>query len=114
MKPVDMARSKAERKKSMDTCAVGIESEGPDYPYGLELRLENDSLDKLGMSSLPKVGKKVSITATGVVTSVSQNESSKGNGHANRSVSVQIQKLAVSTDAASAMDAMDEGIDEAE
>lgn len=70
-------------------CAAG---DAPKYPYGLTLRLDNSSLDKLGMNALPKVGAQVSVQANGVITSVSQNESEK---HSNRSVEIQIQELGV-------------------
>jgi hypothetical protein len=90
VKMAEMKMTKAEKKDSMPT-AVGADS-GLDYPYGLTLRLDSASLDKLGMDKLPKVGAKVKLEAIGVVTSVSQHESKSNDS---RNVEIQLQELAV-------------------
>lgn len=87
---VDMKMSKAQKKDMMPT-AVGADS-GPDYPYGIRLQLDSGSLDKLGMSKLPKVGAKVMVHAMGVVTSVSQHESKNNDS---RNVEIQLQEMGV-------------------
>lgn len=46
----------------------------PEYPYGLELRLGNEELEKLGLFTLPEVGKELTLQAKVKVTSVSSNE----------------------------------------
>lgn len=92
-KLADMSLSKAERKESMPQAVS--ESDGPRFPYGLTLRLDNASLEKLGIDSLPKVGAKMVIQAEGVVISVSSHESENRD---DRNVEIQIQKLAVSDD----------------
>ena len=68
------------------------QSEGPEYGWGLMLRLENFELDKLKMK-LPKVGQKFSITAEGYVESVHESQSMQNKG--DRSVGIQITDLAV-------------------
>jgi hypothetical protein len=83
-----MKMTKAEKKEN----SLAKPYEAPNYPYGLRLRLESDQLEKLGLESLPKVGAKMVIEATGVVTSVSQNESKDYNS---RCVEIQIESLAV-------------------
>lgn len=93
MKLSSMLLSKADQKDTSMPCAVG---DAPRYPYGLTIRLDSAGLDKLGMKALPKVGSKVSVQATGVITSVSQNESEK---HSNRNVEIQIQELGVENSA---------------
>ena len=62
------------------------------YGWGLQLRLENFELDKLGMA-LPKVGTKVTITASAEVVSVHESVS-KGN-KGDRGVQLQITDLAI-------------------
>lgn len=50
------------------------EMESPEYPYGLTIDLDDDSLAKLGITSLPKVGSEMMITAKCVVKGVSSNQ----------------------------------------
>jgi hypothetical protein len=90
---------------------VGM-SAGSRYPYGLRLTLENDGLKKLGMDKLPKVGAKIYIEAMGVVESVRQNSSAKGEEY--RCVEIQLQKIGLDDSPSSMEDAIDEGIDDAE
>ena len=52
----------------------GAEMESPEYPYGLTIDLDDDSLAKLGITSLPKVGSEMMITAKCVVKGVSSNQ----------------------------------------
>lgn len=90
MKLKNMEMSKKD-KESTAPMAVG-KYEGPNYPYGLCLRLDNSSLEKLGMDSLPKVGAKMKVMAMGVITSVSSHESKNRD---DRNVEIQIQQLGV-------------------
>jgi hypothetical protein len=89
MKMADLKMTKAQ-KKEMAPTAVAADS--PEYPYGLTLRLDSGSLDKLGMSKLPKVGAKVMVHAMGVITSVSQHESKNNDS---RNVEIQLQEMGV-------------------
>ena len=67
--------------------------EGPRYPYGLNLRLENESIERLGIESLPKVGDEVMIIAKAKVESVSMSENSDKTK--NRCVSLQITDMCI-------------------
>lgn len=53
---------------------ASLSTQGPSYPYGLELRLEDESIDKLGLEDLPKVGSKLRLEARVEVTSCSVHE----------------------------------------
>ena len=63
------------------------------YPYGLRLDLNDDSLEKLKIESLPKVGKTVQVTAEARVESVSERDDTRGGKR--RSLELQITKMAV-------------------
>lgn len=75
-----MKVTKAEREaryKDAETSAIG---DAPSYPYGLSISLEDEALEKLGLSDLPAVGTKMLLIAEVEVTScsVSENEYTKG------------------------------------
>ncbi len=72
MKLVNM---KQEPEK-IDQAVSPMKSDAPAYPYGLQIRLDHKSLEKLGIKELPKVGKSMKLTATVEVCGVSMNESS--------------------------------------
>lgn len=88
MKMADMKMSKAQTKEM----ASPMPADSPSYPYGLTLRLDSASLDKLGLASLPKVGAKLMVHGMGVVTSVSQHESKSNDS---RNVEIQLQEMGV-------------------
>lgn len=70
MKLVDMKLD----KKTRDTLATPSDpGDGPAYPWGLSVTLDEEALDKLGLK-LPKVGKTFLLCALVDVTSVSSNE----------------------------------------
>jgi hypothetical protein len=89
MKMADLKMTKAEKKETMPSA---VAADSPQYPYGLTLRLDSSSLDKLGISKLPKVGAKVMVHAIGVITSVSQHESKNNDS---RNVEIQLQEMGV-------------------
>jgi len=90
MKLTNMEMTKAEKKESSPVAMSDYN--GPDFPYGLKLCLDNASLEKLGFDALPKVGAKMMVHAMGVVVEVSQHESKN---HESRRVEIQIQRLGV-------------------
>lgn len=109
MKKVDMAYSKAEQKKRSSPEKMP-EIVGANYPYGLEISLDKGSLEKLGIDSLPKVGKKIRIEAVCEVVGVSQNQHRDSQ---DRNVRLQIVKMGCETAPQSMEDAIDDGVDEA-
>lgn len=73
-KLVNLKQSQKETKDH----AVPMEVGKSKYPYGLKLHLEDETPDKLGLKSLPKVGAVMEVSARAVVESVSQEERVKG------------------------------------
>ena len=88
----DMKITKKERKKMDEPCSVGCGPSGDRYPYGLELRLDDESMKKLGIE-LPAVGKEISVTAKATVNEASARESTDGGKRL--SCTLQITKLKV-------------------
>lgn len=105
MKMTDMKRTKKERKEA-NKC---VPYEGEDYAYGLQVRLGEEEIDKLGLS-MPTTGDKFILTAVAKVSSTSTNE--RG-GETRKSIEFQITKLAVEKQSKSALEALNEGIKEA-
>lgn len=67
--------------------------DGPDYPWGLGLSLDKDTMAKLGMAIMPQIGDVVQIQAIAKVNSLSQNSSESG--EESRSVGLQIMLMGV-------------------
>lgn len=70
---VSMKISAAGRKQLAEPSMIG-EKDGPRYPYGLSIELDDEALDKLGVKTLPKVGSVQTLVARVEVTSVSSNQ----------------------------------------
>ena len=92
---VSMKRDKKKKDKKADNSPMCCPTpcDAPEYPWGLSITLESESLDKLGMDDLPRVGSTVKIVAETRVESVSSRSTSEDDE--NRSVQLQIVKLAV-------------------
>ena len=81
---VDMKRTGADENSG--ATALPVVDSGGQYPYGLQVRLEDEDLDKLGIEDLPAVGTEVKGTFTGVITGTQQD----ANDSANSSMTIQI------------------------
>lgn len=86
MKPVDMKISAAAMKKQYQPMPAA------DYGWGLSITLNSAQLKKLGVTELPDAGEKCILQCEGKITNVS---SSASESNANRSVTIQITKLAM-------------------
>ena len=74
---VNLQLSKAEAQEES-----GATPELPRYPYGLSIYLDDETLEKLGMTEMPKVGTVLQLTAqvtvTGTSTRATQGEKEAG------------------------------------
>lgn len=67
------------------------EHEEPAYPYGLCLCLNSETLEKLGIKTLPPVGTELRIVAMATVTSV--REQQDADGSTTRGVDLQVTDM---------------------
>lgn len=75
-KLVDMAYTKAEiKEEAKETKFPGEPSK---YPWGLQIRLEDEELKKLGVTDLPQVGGEMHLAVIAKVTGVSENTMADG------------------------------------
>lgn len=92
MSMTDMKRPKP-KKSDMEAKAMPAMAEGDRYPWGLQIRLEKDDLEKLGVSAADfKIGQTVAIQASAKVTSINSREST-GSEKRYQEVGIQIEKL---------------------
>jgi hypothetical protein len=91
---VSLKNKKSKKSKKSDMNAVPA---GPvdEYPYGLSLDLNTETMKKLGIKKLPTVGEKYSIKAEAKVRSISEHSSESDGGKPSRSLCLQITKMAV-------------------
>lgn len=92
---IDLARTKAEKKAESEKWekAAAAGEDRPDYPYGLNLFLDYDTLKKLGMTDHDfDAGLPVRIQAEAMI---SEDRVEVINGEKRHSVSLQIQKMAL-------------------
>jgi len=87
-----MALTKKEAKVQMGM-PVASASKAPRFPWGLSLNLDAESLKKLDMKTLPKVGSYVMIEAYCCVKSTRESENVEGGK--DRSVELQIEAMEV-------------------
>jgi len=102
----NMAVTAAERKEKEKHWNKPCSSMGGDkYPYGLTVNLEEESLDKLGLNTLPQAGDTMTLTAKVKVRSVESRDSDDGK---RRSVSLQITSMEL--EGGSAKEAVDKAL----
>lgn len=85
----NMMLTAEEAKEYNGTCAPS--EDAPKYPYGLALSLNDGSMKKLGITSLPAVGSTVRITAAATVTGVGMSQ--QQDGDAEQRVELQITDM---------------------
>lgn len=91
MKLVDIKRTKADRKAEQERYSTADELGGDDYPWGLNLRLDDATIKKIGLGDVD-ADQAVRVYAEAFV---SEDTVNKRNGKSVRNVTLQITKLAV-------------------
>ena len=81
----------AESKSGANTL-LSAETDRPEYPYGLRISLDDESLTKLGMSELPNVDAEFTLEALTCVIGVSRNYT-QDPGTQHRLLELQIKTL---------------------
>lgn len=76
-----------------------IAGDAPQYPYGLCIRLDDDALEKLGMTALPAIGTEMMVMAKVVVKSTSAYSRQGGEDH--KEIELQITDLEIGAVSAS-------------
>lgn len=85
------AAERKEREKKYKDCAPCSIDGGDAYPYGTRLDLNNETMGKLDMDKLPRVGTTVLVTAKAKVIAVRENQ--REGGDKERSVELQITDM---------------------
>lgn len=85
----------AEEAKEQDCCAPSTDAkDGPKYPWGLRIDLDDGSMEKLGFGLMP-VGTEIMVTAMARV--VSTNSSEREGGDMEQSMGLQIVAMDLGT-----------------
>ena len=87
----------AEEAKEMYSCEPSKPGDGPKYPYGLSLCLNDDTLEKLGITELPEVGQVVQITALATITSIGMNQQQDGDKESRAELQITDMEMTKST-----------------
>lgn len=93
MNLVDMKLSKKTKKEIKDMCSPCMPDQ-EQYPWGLQLRFENEEVKKIPSLTDFNVGDKVVISAEAVVTEVRMSE--RQGGDSSHTVEMQIHLIACS------------------
>lgn len=88
---VNMKSPPREKTAQADGCCSSPDE--PAYPYGLRISLDDDSLTKLGITELPKVGSPMHVLAVVEIVSTSDYESKEGGER--KSLELQITDMAL-------------------
>lgn len=91
-----MKSMKLTKSEATEMMPKAVEAEAPAYPWGLRLELNDESMKKLGLDKLPKVGDKMKLEAVVVVDRVSQVDTKEGGKR--EDMSLQITDMELSAD----------------
>lgn len=105
MDMTSMKLSNEEKKAMNGECCVTSSpvSDGPNYPWGLEIRLEKEAMDKLGLKAADyNVGDYVIVTARCCVKELRQ--SNRQGGKPSQTMELQIEEMSMTDDTESQKD----------
>jgi hypothetical protein len=88
-----MIDMKLDKQSEPETLIAG--SDSSEYPYGLQLSLDNEQLSKLGMTDLPAIDTEFTLVAKVCVVGTSQYDA-KDSENPHRSVQLQIEAMELS------------------
>lgn len=94
---MDLKSMKLDKKEKDEYAKGSMACERPDYPWGLSINLDDESLEKLGVDSvgkLPKVGDTMLCLCRVKVQSVSSSESASDENGARMNACLQITDFA--------------------
>lgn len=91
-----MKSMKLTKSESTEMMSVEANQDAPAYPWGLRLELNDESMKKLGLQKLPKVGDKMKLEAIVSVDRVSQVDTKEGGKR--EDMSLQITDMELSSD----------------
>ncbi len=94
MKLKSIAITKADREKREKAWSEP-KAEMPEYPYGMRIQLDHETLKKLGIDELPAVGSYLALEARVCVRETAENDDIYNGGDKRRSMTVQIEKMAL-------------------
>ena len=94
---VSMAYSKKAMKEQQKNNTIPSSPPAQKYPYGLNIELDHDSLGRLGIDKLPKVGAKIKLHGKALIKSASES-SDMGSKAPRRSVSLQLTHMKLDDD----------------
>lgn len=89
-----------EEAKEMAAEYSGTADTQPEYPWGLTISLDDDAMAKLGLTKVPAIGKKFTVTAIAVVCSSSQYATQGKEDEASFSLQIQAMELNAGSSAA--------------
>jgi hypothetical protein len=92
-----MTNMKLSAKQQSEPMPEACEPKAPEYPWGLQIRIDEDSLKKLGIEGLPEIGQSLMLNARVQVCEVSQFESA--NSGLNRNMTLQITDMEIGKEA---------------
>lgn len=75
---MELISMKMSKKEKTEMSSPPSPLEMPSYPYGLNISLNDESIEKLGIKEMPEPGTKVMVTAMADVVSCSMSENEKG------------------------------------
>ena len=86
---INMQNTPAEAQQMVNPSAT----EAPRYPWGLNICLNDDSLEKLGVKALPAVGTEVTIIAKATVAATRENATEGDGTHSSMDLQITDMQL---------------------